>query len=52
MTMVDITESTIIDTVSPSIADLTPAVTTIDPVSSLAGAVPARTGGFDMAFGL
>jgi hypothetical protein len=51
-TMVDITESTIIDTASPSIANLTPAATTIDPVSSLAGAVSARTGGFDMAFGL
>jgi hypothetical protein len=51
-TMFDITESTIIDTASPSIADLTPAATTIDPVSSLAGAVSARTRGFDMAFGL
>jgi hypothetical protein len=50
-TMVDIAESATIDTASPSIADLTPAAT-IDPASSLAGAVSARTGGFDMAFGL
>jgi hypothetical protein len=51
-TMANITESTIIDIASPSIADLTPAATTIDPISSLAGEVSARTGGFNMAFGL
>jgi hypothetical protein len=51
-TEVDIARSTIIDTASPSIADLTPAATSIDPVSSPTGAVSARTGGFDMAFGL
>jgi hypothetical protein len=51
-TEVDIARSTIIDTASPSITDLTPAVTSIDPISSPAGAVSARTGGFDMAFGL
>jgi hypothetical protein len=51
-TMVDIAESATIDTASPSIADLTPAATTINPASSLAGAVSTRTGGFDMAFGL
>jgi hypothetical protein len=52
VTMVDIAKSAIINTASPSIADLTPAATTIDPASSLAAAVSARTGGFDMAFGL
>jgi hypothetical protein len=51
-TEVDIARSTIIDTASLSIADLTPAATSIDPTSSPAGAVSARTGGFDMAFGL
>jgi hypothetical protein len=51
-TEVDIARSTIIDTASPSVTDLTPAVTTIDPTSSPAGAVSARIGGFDMAFGL
>jgi hypothetical protein len=51
-TEVDIARSTIIDIASPSTAHLTPAATTIDPASSLAGAVSARTGGFDMAFGL
>jgi hypothetical protein len=58
-TMVDITGSTIIDIVMPSITDLTPArnfdspaVTTIDPVSSVTGAISARSGGFDMVFGL
>jgi hypothetical protein len=51
-TEVDIAGSTIIDPTSSSIADLTPAATTTDPVLSLAGAVSARTGGFNMAFGL
>jgi hypothetical protein len=51
-TEVDITRSTVIDTASPSVTDLTPAVTTIDPASSPAGAISARTGGLDMAFGL
>jgi hypothetical protein len=58
-TMVNITGSTIIDITSPSIANLTPArdfdstaATTIDPISSLMGAISARSGGFDMAFGL
>jgi hypothetical protein len=49
---VDIARLTIIDTASPSVADLTPAATTIDPASSPAGAVSAMIGGFDMAFGL
>jgi hypothetical protein len=48
----DIARSTIIDTSSPSITDLTLAVASIDPASSPAGAVSARTGGFDMAFRL
>jgi hypothetical protein len=43
---------TIIDTASPSITDLTLAVASIDPASSPARAVSARTRGFDMAFGL
>jgi hypothetical protein len=58
-TMVDITGSTIINIASPSIADFTPmrtldspAVTTVDPISSLTRAVSAGSGGFDMAFGL
>jgi hypothetical protein len=51
-TEVDIARSTVIDTASPSIVDLTLAATTIDPASSPAGAVSARTGGFDMAFGM
>jgi hypothetical protein len=58
-TMVDITGSTIVDTASPSIVNSTsalaidsPATATIDPVSSLTGMVSARTGGFNMAFGL
>jgi hypothetical protein len=51
-TKVDISASTIIDTASPSIANFTPAATSIDPISSPAGVVSARTGGFGMAFGL
>jgi hypothetical protein len=51
-TEVDIARSTILDAASPSITDLTPAATIIDPVSSPTGAVSARTRGFDMAFGL
>jgi hypothetical protein len=51
-TEVDITGSTVIDTASPSAADLTPAAIIIDPTSGMAGAVSAVTGGFDMAFGL
>jgi hypothetical protein len=51
-TEVDIARSTIIDTASPSVADLTSAVTTIAATSSPTGAVSAVTGGFDMAFGL
>jgi hypothetical protein len=51
-TEVDIARSAIIDTASPSVADLTPAATIIDPTSSPTGAVSAVTGGFDMAFGL
>jgi hypothetical protein len=51
-TKADIAKSAIIDTASPSITDLTPATTSIDPASSPTGAVLARTGGFDMAFGL
>jgi hypothetical protein len=49
---VDITGSTVIDTASPSAADLIPAAIIIDPTSSTTGAVSATTGGFDMAFGL
>jgi hypothetical protein len=51
-TEVDIAGSTIIDTASPSAADLTPAAIIIDPTSGTAGAVLTVTGGFDMAFGL
>jgi hypothetical protein len=51
-TKADITRSTVNNSASPSIADLALAATSIDPASSLAGAVSARTGGFDMAFGL
>jgi hypothetical protein len=50
-TEVDIARSTVIDTAPRSIANLTPAATTIDPASSPAGAVLAMTRGFDMAFG-
>jgi hypothetical protein len=51
-TEVDVAGSTVINTASPSAADLTPAAIIIDPISSMAGAVSAVTGGFDMAFGL
>jgi hypothetical protein len=51
-TEVDVTGSTVIDTASPSAADLTPAAIIIDPTSGTAGAVSAVTRGFDMAFGL
>jgi hypothetical protein len=51
-TKVNITKSTVIDTTSPSIVDLSPAVIIIDTISSPAGAVLAVTGGFNMAFGL
>jgi hypothetical protein len=51
-TKADIARSTVNNSASPSIADLALAATSIDPTSSLAGAVSARTGGFDMAFGL
>jgi hypothetical protein len=51
-TEVDIAGSAVIDTASPSTADLTPAAIIIDPTSSTAGAVSAVTGGFDMAFRL
>jgi hypothetical protein len=57
--MVDITGSTVPDTTSPCIADLvsaltidSPAMAIVEPISSLTGRVLARTGGFDMAFGL
>jgi hypothetical protein len=49
---VDIVESTVIDTVSPSTTDLTPAATIVDPTSGTAGAVSTVTEGFNMAFGL
>jgi hypothetical protein len=49
---VDIAGSTIIDTASPSTADLTSAATIIDPTSGTAEAASTVTGGFDMAFGL
>jgi hypothetical protein len=51
-TEVNIAGSTVINTASPSAADLTAAVIIIDPTSGTAGAVSAVTGGFDMAFGL
>jgi hypothetical protein len=57
--MVDITGSTVSNTTSPSVADFisapaidSPATTIVEPVSSLMGAVAARTEGFDMAFRL
>jgi hypothetical protein len=50
-TEVNIAKSTVIDIASPSVADLTSAVTIIDTTSSPIGAVLAVTGGFDMAFG-
>jgi hypothetical protein len=49
---VHIAGSTVIDTASPSAADLILAAIIIDPISGMAGAVSAVTGGFDMAFGL
>jgi hypothetical protein len=58
-TIVDITGSTASDTTSPSVVDFVsaPAIDSlataiVEPVSSLTGAVAARTGDFDMAFGL
>jgi hypothetical protein len=51
-TEVDIAGSTVIDTASPSAADLTLAAIIIDPTSGTAGAVSTVTGGFDMAFRL
>jgi hypothetical protein len=51
-TEVDIAGSAIIDTASPSAADLTLAAIIINPTSNMAGTVSAVTGGFDMAFGL
>jgi hypothetical protein len=51
-TEVDIVGSIVIDTASPSAADLTLTVIIIDPTSGTAGAVSAVTEGFDMAFGL
>jgi hypothetical protein len=51
-TTVDIAGLTIIDTASPSTANLTPAEIILDPTSGTAGAASAVTGGFDMAFGL
>jgi hypothetical protein len=46
---VNIVDSTVIDSVSPSTAKLTPTVNVIDPIFGMTGAVP---GGYDMAFGL
>jgi hypothetical protein len=51
-TEVYIARSTIIDTGSPSAADLAPAAIIIDPTSGTAGAISVVIGGFDMAFGL
>jgi hypothetical protein len=51
-TEVDIAGSTVIDTASPSAADLTPVAIIIDPTSGTTGAVSTVTGGFDVAFGL
>jgi hypothetical protein len=49
---VDLAGSTIINTASPSTADLTPVTIIIDPTSGTIGAASTVTGGFDMAFGL
>jgi hypothetical protein len=49
---VDIAGLTVIDTASPSTADLTPAAIIIDPTSGTAGTASTVTGGFDMAFRL
>jgi hypothetical protein len=49
---VDIAGSPVIDTASPSTADLTSAATIIDPTLGMAGAASTVTGGFDIAFGL
>jgi hypothetical protein len=46
---VDVVESAVIDSASPSIANLTPIANVIDPTSGTTGAV---LGGYDMAFGL
>jgi hypothetical protein len=46
---VDVIESAVIDSASPSIANLTSVANVIDPTSGTTGAVP---GGYDMAFGL
>jgi hypothetical protein len=46
---VDVVESAVIDSASPSITNLTPVVNVIDPTLGTTGAVP---GGYDMAFGL
>jgi hypothetical protein len=46
---VDVVESAVIDSASPSIANLTPVANVIDPTSGTIGAVP---GGYDMAFRL
>jgi hypothetical protein len=51
-TEANITRSAVIDTASPSAADLTPVAIIIDPTLGTAGAVLVVTGGFDMAFGL
>jgi hypothetical protein len=58
-TIVDTTASTDVDTALPTIIESTPvfaidspAMTTVDPISSLMGLASARTGDFDMAFGL
>jgi hypothetical protein len=46
---IDAVDSTVIDSVSPSTANLTSAANVIDPTSGTAGTAP---GGYDMAFGL
>jgi uncharacterized protein YaaQ len=58
-TIVDTTVSTNVDTALPTIIESTPVfaidsqvATIVDPISSLMGSTLARTGGFDMAFGL
>jgi hypothetical protein len=57
--MVDIIGLTVSNTTSPSVVDFvsaptidSPATTIVEPISSLTEAVTAKTGGFDMAFGL
>jgi hypothetical protein len=51
-TKIDVAKPTVIDTAPPSVAILTPAATIINTTPSSTGPASAKTGGFDMAFGL